>query len=400
MGRSFLDLTAAIAAQITLLSATFLIFAHDDLRNTAFFTFSLAVCGPISLFAGMSLTELLFTNDVRYRNILEIAFTQTLTFVALAIGAGIAMSFWDKNYLPVYALVAGYRLSDLIASLCLNVMRSKGWFGRIALASTTQLSSFALFSVMFLGANVTSAYLKIAAAMLIASIFQLGVSLFWLRETFRSYQAWSLRPVTFLKAHLSRGIAISLNSTQSNIPRYGLEFFISPQHQAAYSLLCSVARIGTIAMQSLFVPVASVFKSLHNTSPRRAMLLACGMSLIVSLLLTAAVTGSWLLAVEFDLVNKFGRNIDAIVTPTTGVFVLIGCGVYLLRFGVWQLVSLLDSGGRQTHFAIWGAIVTLVLTTILVPRWQIAGAAAAEIIGNLVLIVSPIVLWLQAKKAS
>jgi hypothetical protein len=99
-------------------------------------------------------------------------------------------------------------------------------------------------------------------------------------------------------------------------------------------------------------------------------------------------------------VNKFGRNIDAFITPTTGLFVLIGSGVYLLRFGVWQLVSLLDSGGRQTYFAVWGTIVTLVLTAGLVPRLQIAGAAAAEIIGNLVLVISPIVLWLRAKNTT
>jgi O-antigen/teichoic acid export membrane protein len=398
LGRSFLDLTAAAAAQVTLLSAIFLIFARDDLRNTAFFTFSLAVCGPISLFAGMSLTELLFSNSERYRNIAEIALAQTLAFVALAVAAGIALGFWDRSYLPVYILVAICRLADLLALLSLNVMRSNGWFGRIALVSTIQLASFAFFSAAFLKANVAPVYLEVAAAMMVASIVQLNVSAFWLRETFRSCMAWPIRPVAFVKAHLSRSVAISLNSAQSNIPRYGLEFFISPQHQAAYSLLCAVARIGTITLQSAFVPVVGAFKSLHGGSPRRAILYACGLALITSVVLTGLAVGGWVFAVDYDLARRFGRNIDKIVTPATGIFVLVGSGVYLLRFGVWQLVSLLDPGRRQTRYAVWGALVTLVLMFILVPRWQISGAAGAELIGNLILIVLPIIWWLRPTK--
>jgi hypothetical protein len=400
MGRSFLDLTAATATQITLLSATFLIFALDDLRNTAFFTFSLAVCGPISLFAGMSLSELLFSNDARYRNISEIALAQALAFVALAVAAGIALGFWDKSYLPVYVFVAAGRLADLLALLSLNVMRSRGWFGRISLVSMMQLASFALLSAMFLKADVAPVYLEVAAAMMVASTIQLSVSAFWLKETFRSCMTRPLRPISFVKAHLSRSIAISLNSSQSNIPRYGLEFFISPQHQAAYSLLCSVARVGTIAMQSLFVPVAGIFKSLHGASPRCAILSACGLALVASVIFTGLAIGGWVIAVEQDLVHRFGRNIDEIVTPATGIFALVGSGVYLLRFGVWQLVSLLDPGRRQTRYAIWGTLVTLVLMFILAPRWQIAGAAGAELIGNLILIILPIIGWLRPRNVA
>ena len=401
LARSALDFSAALLSQLTLLGATLLIFGFDSLRNAAYFTFALSICGPISLFAGMSLMELLFSGHEDYRHTREIALAQMLLFITLALGAGLAVALWDMRYLPSFALVAASRLTDLLAGLSLHIMRRNGWFRRIALAGAIQFAAFTAAAGLALWLRPAAPHLTIAAAMLVASLVQLGLGLWWLREAFfgAAERQHPVRPFGFIRRHISRSVAISLNSVQANIPRFGLEILVSPQHQAAYSLLYTVSRAGTIGLQSLFVPIVGAFRASHAYNARRAMLLANGGFFAVSLVFTLAMAGLWLLAHRLDLVRLIGAEAAAILTPGTGIVILIASCAYLFRFGVWQIVSLMEGGGRQTRYALWGVALTALSGAALISPYGIAGAVIAEIIGNLALVALPILDWRRSAPA-
>ena len=396
IGRSVLDFSAALLSQLTQLGATLLIFGFDSLRNAAYFTFSFSICGPLWLFAGMSLMELLFSGHENYRHSREIALAQMLLFVGLVLLTGIGIGLWDPAYLPCFALVALSRLFDLVAALSLHIMRRNGWFTRIALAGLIQFVAFAVAAAAALWLKPAAPYLSIAGAVLVASFVQLALSLYWLRDEFFAPEsaAQPMHPLRFIRRHVPRSVAISLNSVQANIPRLGLELLVSPQHQAAYSLLYTVSRAGTIGLQSLFVPIVGYFRTALANNPRRAIIRANGAFFIISLGFTALMAVVWLIAHKLDLVRLIGEA-ATILTPGTGIVILIASGAYLFRFGVWQIVSLLEGGGRQTRYALWGAGLTAIGAAALVSPLGITGAVICEVIGNIALVALPIGHWLK-----
>jgi hypothetical protein len=386
--------------QATLLGATLLVFALDNLRNAAFFTFALSVCGPLSLFSSMSLVELLFSGNKRYCNIREIALAQIAAFCGLSLVAAILVILWNPSYLPVFLVVAVSRLADLISSLGMHVMRRNGWFLLNAALAMLQLSSFCLFVVLSRFVHIAPPYLQIAMSFALATTVQAIATWYFLRVEFNPGDVRS-NPLGFLLAHSNRGLAIALNSLQSNAPRYGLECLVSPQYQAAYSLAYTFSRAGTIALQSLFVPVVGLFKESFNRSPRRAVIVACLFFFLGSFLFSAALIAIWYIAIKYDLVHLLGAETRSILTENAGVSVFAASGFYLLRFGVWQLVSLLDSGRLQLIFAVCGLLTTVVLGTLMIPSGHIAGAAICDVGGNLLLIALPVVLWMhQRSKAN
>jgi O-antigen/teichoic acid export membrane protein len=396
LARSALDLTAAIFMQLTLLGAVLLIFALDSLRNVAFFTFALSLCGPISLFAGMSLMELLFSGDERYRNLRQVALAQITAFAVLAGLVGLVVALWDKSYLLIFGIVAIGRAADLMCSLTLHIMRSRGWFRQITLLGVLQFLVFMALAGLSLAIDFAAPYIEISLALMSASIIQAAIAFYWLRDGLRRGEADApLRPFHFIRSHVFRSVAISLNSVQGNAPRYGLELMVSPQHQAAFSLIYTVSRAGTIFFQSLFVPIVGVFKSTFVTSPRKAVLIATAAFAGLSVVFTLALVGIWLVAIRYGLFNWLGAELRAVLTPAIGVFVLVNSGIYLFRFGIWQIVSLLDSGRRQTFYAIAGLVVTGAGVIALTPRNGIMGASTAEIAGNIVLVALPIFAWLK-----
>lgn len=396
--RSGLDLSAAVLIQLTTLAGMVLILQLDSLRNLAYFTFALAVCGPILLFAGMSLMELLFSGDERYRNLRQVALAQLVCFVGLAGLALVMVALWDRSYLPVLAIVAIGRCADLMCALAIHVMRARAWFGRIAWIGLAQLVMFILCASATILTNWAAPVIEIAVALTLTSLAQAALAFYWLRESLRRQEGEEpLRPFAFIRAHLFRSVAIALNSLQGNAPRYGLELLVSPQHQAAYSVLTTIARAGTITFQSLFVPIVGLFRGQHASHPRRAIVMATAGFLAASALFTAVIVGLWLVAIRYGLVARFMAEITAVLSAGEGVLLLISCGVYLLRFGVWQIVSLLDTGRRQASSALAGLVVTTAGVVILTPGFGLIGAALADIAGNLLLLTAPVVyLWLRA----
>ncbi|MBN9061608.1 MAG: hypothetical protein BGP06_02445 [Rhizobiales bacterium 65-9] len=400
LGRSALDFTAALLLQVTLLGATILIFKLDDLRSAAFFTFALSICGPISLFASMSLAELVYAGDERYRNTREIALAQALAFVGLSALAGVCLALWDTAYLPVYTIISLARLADLLSALGIQVLRRNGHFKRISFLGVLQFSCFCGFAALALSIGWAPPYICVAIAMMLASMAQAGLSAWWLRDELANTSGLhSRRPAKFLREHMARSIAISLNSLQTNAPRYGLEFLASPQQQAAYSLISTLARAGSIALQSLFVPVVGKFRSAYRASPRRAISIIYIIFFALSALFTTVMLIAWFIAVHEGWTRWLGPETEAILTPAAGAWALASSGVYLFRFGVWQIVSLLEDGARQTRHALAGGGATVILGFLLIPSLLIGGAAMCEIIGNLLLVVLPFIYWRRAGKA-
>lgn len=396
--RSGLDLSCSLLMQMTLLGGMIAIFMLDSLRNLAYFTFALSICGPISLFAGMSLMELLFSGDERYQNLRQVGVAQLLCYVIIAALGAAVIALWDRSYLLVFAIVAVGRGADLICSLTIHVMRARGWFKQIALLGFLQFGLFLILAALTLLFAVATPVVEISTVLAVVSILQAALALYWLRDALaRKPGAEPLRPFSFVRAHVFRSVAISLNSVQGNAPRYGLELLVSPQHQAAFSLVYTVVRAGTILFQSLFVPVVGLFKAHYEKTPRRAVLIASGSFGAASAMFTVVLLGAWMVFVNFGGVAHLGRELQALLTPAAGTAILVGCGVYLFRFGLWQLVSLLDSGQRQSAYALIGVAVTALGVVALTPTYGLIGAAAAEIIGNLMLLVLPLLFWLRRK---
>ena len=393
LGQVALDLASGVLVQLTTLAAMLAIAWLGGLRETAYFTFALALCGPISLFAGMSLMELIFSGDERYRNTLEIGLAQVLLFVMLALAAGAGVALWNADYILVFAIIACAKLAELVSTFCIHILRREGRFRRLSVVGLLQFVVFCAAAALLHASALFTVQVAFSLGVLCAAVFQAGVSLATLWPEFTGSDRASLHPLRFVRQHVMRSVAISVNSIQSNLPRYGLELLVSPVLQAAYSLLYTLSRLGTLVLQSLFVPIVARFRLAYAAHPLRAQIRAAAGFLAVSALLTLLMAGAWILGLRVPAIRALGARLVDVISVSDGVAILIASGVYLFRFGVWQIVSLLDPGHAQTRFAIYGALVTLIACLLLIPAHGVKGAAWGEAIGNLVLVAIPFAAW-------
>ncbi len=401
LARAGMDFFASLLMQLTALVAALLIIRQDSLSSAAAFTLSLSICGPISLFAGMSVTELIFSNHKDYRRLPEIALAQLLIFLLASAVAGLMMAVFYRGYLGVFTLVSLTKLSDVMFLLCLNVLRREQRFSAILILGIIQFLCFCAAAALFAYADLAAPALELSIAMLLASLLQAGLAASLLRREIAA-DGWPrfFGALAFIRGNVSRSLAISFNSVQGNIPRLGLELMVSPQHQAIYSLLSTFIRIGTLLAQAAFVPVVRVFQAAFAKNPLRAVMMSSLGFFSMSVLAAAGLISAWFLAEYADLVHFLGHDINRLLLPADAVLILAASGVYLFRFGIWQLVSMLDKGGLQTRFALAGALITGAVTLLIVPVWGISGAALSEAAGNVFLVVAPILFWSRRYRRS
>jgi O-antigen/teichoic acid export membrane protein len=348
------------------------------------FALGLAITAPVFMFTNLQLRGVQAT-DARS----EFAFSDYFTLRLLAsltglcaVGLIVLLGRYDRTTGAVIVLVGVAKaiesLSDVVAGLLQKVER----LDRVAISLMIRgVFSVLAFCVTFRNShNLTAATVALVAVWL--SVFVL-CDLVWARSTVKGsdrFFAFRWRRLKLLaQVSAPLGVVMTLISLNVNIPRYLLERSLGPADlgvfaSLAYLLVAINLVVGALG-QAVTARLARMFAEGELARFRTILgkLVAFGGMILVLGVPAAKLAGQPLLTVIYRAEYGWHVSLFTIMVATAGVSSIgsfLGYGMTAARTFRMQIPVI----GAST-------LMTVLLSSLLIPRWGSMGAACALLAG-------------------